>query len=134
MAEARRKALLLWLNSAASLLMFFGRRVVTQGAWMKMKKPAWESLPVLDVRALKRSQLEALARAYDRLAKQELRALAQLDRDATRIAIDEALCDALGLPDLANLRELLALEPGLRGSTASRGDTGEDEDDADSGA
>ena len=115
LSEKRRKSLVLWLNGTLTLLAIFGRRAITQGAWVKIKQPAWESMPVLDVRALTRSQFNALAEAYDRLATQDLRALAQLDQDATRIAIDEALCDALGLPDLKNLRELLAREPGLRG-------------------
>jgi hypothetical protein len=53
--QQQEKALLLWFNSSLSLLLFFGRRVVTEGAWMQMKKPAWASMPVLDVRALSSS-------------------------------------------------------------------------------
>jgi hypothetical protein len=34
-----------------------------------------------------------------------------MEADGTRIAIDEALADALGLPDFGILRQMLAREP-----------------------
>ena len=80
-----------------------------------MKKPAWLSMPVLDVRTLSALQLEALSKAYDSLAHRELLALAKLDDDPTRAAIDKAICSALDLPDLDKLRELISCEPGLSG-------------------
>ena len=115
LAPAQRKALLLWLNSSLSLLAFFGCRVVTQGAWVKMKKPAWTTMPALDVRALRDEQVKALATAYDTLGHRELQALAKLDVDPVRRAIDDALSAALDLPDLTPLRTMLAQEPGLTG-------------------
>ena len=118
LSPERRKALLLWLNSSPSLLIFFGYRVVTQGVWMQMKKPAWVAMPVLDVRALNDAQVTSLAAAYDALCDRELRALAQLNVDLVRRAMDEALSTALGLPDLSPLREMLAREPGLTGKSA----------------
>ena len=114
----RRKALLLWLNGSLSLLAVFGYRVVTRGTWMQVKKPAWEAMPVLDVRALSEVQAESLAAAYDALCDRELQALAKLNIDPVRQAIDEALCAALGLPHLGPLREMLAREPGLTGKAA----------------
>jgi hypothetical protein len=114
----RRKALLLWLNSSPSLLAFFGSRVATRSAWMQMKKPAWGAMPVLDVRALNDAQVASLAAAYDVLYDRELQALAQLNVDPVRRAMDEALSAALGLPDLAPLREMLAREPRLTGKSA----------------
>ena len=113
--EPRRKALLVWLNSTLSLLFYFGRRTVTRSAWMQMKKPAWESMPVLDVRSLTQEQLTTLANAYDEAASQSLAPLAQLDDDPVRIRIDDALCTVLELPSLAPVRALLAREPGLTG-------------------
>jgi hypothetical protein len=44
-----------------------------------------------------------------------LKALAQLNIDPVRAAIDAALAAALHLPDLKPLRQLLAREPGLTG-------------------
>jgi hypothetical protein len=114
----RRKALLLWLNGSLSLLAFFGSRVATRSAWMQMKKPAWAAMPVLDVRVLSNAQVASLADAYDALCDRELQALAELNVDPVRRAIDEALSKALGLPDLAPLREMLAREPGLTGKSA----------------
>jgi hypothetical protein len=109
------KALLLWLNSSIGMLMYYGCRAITQGAWMQMKKPAWESMPVLDVRNLKKSQLQKLADSYDKLSTENLYPLAQLDADPVRKQIDAAICKALGVPTLAVIRELLVREPGLTG-------------------
>jgi hypothetical protein len=111
--EDQRKTLLLWLNGTLSILSYFGRRAITEGAWMQMKKPAWASMPVLDVRALDASQLKILADTYDRLSVKELAPIAQLNDDPIRQAIDAALCRVLDLPDLSAIRELLAREPGL---------------------
>ncbi len=113
--ELQRKALLVWLNSTLSLLFYFGRRTVTRSAWMQMKQPAWESMPILDVRSLTQDQLTSLANAYDEVASKSLAPLAQLDADPVRISIDDALCTVLGLPSLAPVRALLAREPGLTG-------------------
>ena len=102
--EPQRKTLLLWLNSTLSLLFYFGRRAVTRSAWMQMKKPAWESMPVLDVRSLTQEHLTRLANAYDEIASKSLAPLAQLDADPVRISIDDALCTVLGLPSLPRSR------------------------------
>ena len=110
------KALLLWLNSSIGMLMYYGCRAITQGAWMQMKKPAWESMPVIDVRNLKKSQLRKLADSYDILSKESLRPLAQLADDPVRKSIDESICKAIGVPTLVVIRELLQREPGLTGS------------------
>lgn len=111
--EPMEKAFLLWSNSTIGLLLYYGNRVITEGAWMQMKKPAWSSMPVLDVRSLNTKQLKTLSSAYDKLSKEELAPLAQLNHDPVRRKIDEALCTALSLPDLSPIRELLAREPGL---------------------
>ena len=109
----QRKALLLWLNSTLGILLYFGRRAITRSAWMQMKKPAWASMPVLDVQKLSDANLALLATAYDKMSKKELAPIAQLDGDKERKEIDAVICKVLGLPDLRLLRELLAREPGL---------------------
>ncbi|MGH6851033.1 MAG: N-6 DNA methylase [Methylocella sp.] len=113
LSTEQEKALLLWLNASVSVLMFFGRRVITQGVWMQMKQPAWKAMPVLDVRMLVPAQLQQLSAAYDDLATQGLDAVSHLDHDPNRRRIDDAISAALGLPSLAPIRELLAREPGL---------------------
>ncbi len=110
-----QKALVLWLNSSFGVLAFFSRRVTTEGAFVQMKKPGWESMPVLDVRSLSAAQTTALADAYDNVASKTLAPLAQLDADPVRREIDETICAALHLPSLAPVRALLAREPGLTG-------------------
>jgi hypothetical protein len=129
----QEKALLLWLNSTLALLLFFGRRVTTQGAWMQMKKPAWLSMPVLDVRILTNPQLKAFEHSYDKLAQEPLAPLAQLNVDSTRGAIDQVLAEILGLPDVEPIRALLAREPGLNAidinPRASASDDDDDDDD-----
>ena len=115
LSNAQRKALLLWLNSTLGLLMYFGRRAITQGPWMQMKKPAWQSMPVLNVRNLNQEQSDALSATYDIVSQETFRPLAQLDSDPMRIQIDESLCKTLSLPSLTPIRELLVREPGLTG-------------------
>lgn len=115
LSDAHRKALLLWLNSTLGLLMYYGSRAITHGPWMQMKKPAWQSMPVLDVRQLDQQQCSGLSRAYDAVRGLTLRPLSQVDRDPHRLQIDDALCEALSLPALDSIRELLVREPGLTG-------------------
>jgi hypothetical protein len=119
LTKEQEKALLLWLNSTPALLLMLARRVTTEGAWMQIKKPQWEKMPVLDVRALDAATLSRLAGAFDNIASRELMALAKLHVDETRAAIDAALSVALGLSDFAPLRALLAREPGLTGISLS---------------
>ena len=46
---------------------------------MQMKKPAWASMQVIDVRELSKEKLTELGKAYDALAKKELSAIAAFD-------------------------------------------------------
>lgn len=115
----QEKALLLWLNSTPSLLIFLSHRVATRSAWMQVKKPQWSAMPVLDVRDLRADILSRLAAGYDSLCDKELQALAKLDDDPIRERIDDTLSAALALPDLKPLRQLLAREPGLTGISIS---------------
>jgi len=78
---------------------------------MQMKKPAWESMPVLDARSLKAEHVKMLESTYDAVAN--LAPLAQLDKDPVRQQIDDSLAKVLGLPSLPPIRELLTREPGL---------------------
>lgn len=113
--QSKKRALLIWTNSTLGMLNYFGSRAITQGAWVQMKKPAWENMAVLDVRGLTTKQLKILAAAYDKICHEPLLPLAQLRDDPVRRKIDDAVCDALGLPDISDLREMLSREPGLTG-------------------
>lgn len=113
LTEDRQKALLLWLNSSLSLLLLFGRRVVTQGAWIHMKQPAWMAMPVIDVRKLGKKSLNPLVATYDALSSKELLPIAQMDTDPVREEIDSALGKALRIEGIGTIRGLFVREPGL---------------------
>jgi hypothetical protein len=105
------KALCLWLNSTLGLVLLMGYRVETQGAWIEFKKPILETLPVLDVYSLQGHRLTSILRCFDSVAKMDLMPIPAIDRDETRRRIDAAFCTALEIPDLAELRAMLAHEP-----------------------
>lgn len=115
LSEQQKQVLALWLNSSLAILLLFGHRVITEGAWIKLKQPAWEKMPVLNVQQLTQPELKKLAKVYDTLKNKELQAIAKLDQDKVRQAIDDAFSEVLNLPNLSTLRELLAREPGLTG-------------------
>ena len=107
------KALVIWFNSTLGLIMLLGHREETQGAWVDFKKPTLLSMPVLDVRKIREQQLKRLAGAYDELAGKNVQPLPEMHNDPVRAAMDKAVAQALHLPDLSSLRELLAREPVL---------------------
>jgi hypothetical protein len=86
---------------------------VTRSAWMQMKQPAWQSMPVLDVRKLSAKKLAKLTSEYDRLSGQDLEPLADLKTDPVRSEIDGSVSNVLKIPDLSFFRDLLDREPGL---------------------
>jgi len=68
-------------------------------------------MPVLDVRRIAAKKKARLARSFDELARRHLEPFPNMVEDKTRIRIDTAIADVLGLPDLSVLREMLAREP-----------------------
>lgn len=109
--EVVEKALVLWLNSTLGLLILMGERVETEGPWVKFKKTNYLRLPILDIFKLKKRKLDKLAKVYDRLSKEDIQRLPNIDTDEVRAAIDNAISEALDIPDFGILRELLAREP-----------------------
>jgi len=109
--EDYEKALLMWLNSTLGLLLFLGHRQETSGAWVKFKKPILKQLPVLDVRNISEQALKKLAGVFDQIIGNILLPFPAMERDHTRAIIDQAIANALGLPDFGILRRLLAREP-----------------------
>ncbi len=111
--DRERKALILWLNSAFGILSLYGQRVVTEGAWTSIRKPAWSSMQVLDVRELSDVQLEQLESTFEAIANESLKPVAELNVDPVRIKIDEDICRVLNIPNIDSVRQLLAREPSL---------------------
>jgi hypothetical protein len=106
------KILALWLNSSLGLLSLIASRVDTRGAWVDLKKPTLEEMPVIDPRKLSNHAQKKLCAAYDELCKTEIQALPQMAADVVRDKIDAAVSNALKLKDdLSLLRKLLAAEP-----------------------
>ena len=113
LSEDQIKTLLLWLNSTIGIISIFGRRAITRSAFKAVNKPAWLSMPVLNVKKLSKIKLKKLSQVYDEFANTELVSISRLDSDCTRIKIDDLFCKTLGLPSLGSIRELLAREPGI---------------------
>ena len=105
------KSIAVWLNSTVGLLTLMATRSTTRGSWVALKKGDLSEMPVLDVRAISESQLQALADLFDELADEEFERLPAMAECATRRRLDEGMSAILGLPDLSGLRRLLATEP-----------------------
>ena len=109
--ESVEKALAVWLNSSLGLLTILAQRTSTEGSWVAMKKADLEELPVLDVRAISDAQLEALSKLFDEMSEDEFERLPGIADCPARRRLDDGISQILGLPDLDNLRRLLASEP-----------------------
>ena len=74
-------------------------------------------LIVPDFAAIGNDAAERLAAAYDALAERTLLPLPQMDADPVRRALDDAVCEALGLDEerVATIRRNLAAEPSVTG-------------------
>ena len=109
--ELVEKALAVWLNSSLGILTLTASRTSTEGGWVAIKKADLEELPVLNVRVISESQLEALSQLFDEMAEDEFESLPGMADCPARRRLDDGLSEILGLPDLDNLRRLLATEP-----------------------
>lgn len=119
-SEEIEHVLALWLNSSLGILLIMANRVETEGAWVELKKPILDVIPVLNPFALSAKQRRTLVQAYKTLSKAALSPLPHIEHDPVRKQIDQAIMTALGVKaDLAPLRELLAVEPLLSGTVHS---------------
>ena len=109
--ESAEKALAVWLNSSLGLLAVMAERTTTRGGWVAMKKADLEELPVLDTRRLSAPQLQRLSNLFDEMAEAEFERLPGMAVCPARRRLDDGISEILGLPDLGNLRRLLASEP-----------------------
>ena len=105
------KTLAVWLNSSLGLLTIMAQRTSTRGGWVAMKKADLRELPILDTRCLTRSQLRRLSKLFDDMAEDEFESLPGMADCPARRRLDDGLSKILDLPDLDNLRRLLASEP-----------------------
>ena len=110
-SELHEQLLTVWLNSSVGMLATLSHRTTTEGSWIALKKTDLKGVPVLDPRRLTEHQLVELSDLYDRLACAEFERFPDMVDCPTRTALDEGVADILRLPDLRNLRVLLASEP-----------------------
>ena len=109
--EATEKAIAVWLNSSLGLLTILAQRTSTEGGWVAMKKVDLEELPVVDVRQLSPTQLQAMSNLFDEMEEAEFERLPGMVNCPSRRSLDYGVSRILGLPDLGTLRTLLASEP-----------------------
>jgi len=131
---AQEKALVVWGNTSLGMLLRWWHSNRPQSGRGSISKLALQTLPVLDVTALKPKQLKAAVDIFDDLKDESLLPLHELDRDPVRQKLDKRFAlEILHLPPsvvesggpLELVRMKLAQEPSIRGGKA----TEEDEED-----
>ena len=112
-SDERAKAMVLWLNSTPCIMLMAVNAVGCSGAKAMFSQKAAHDMLVLDLDALDKKQLAALARAFDKIATMEFMPIPQMAECPARKAVDNALAKILNLPDFdfASLRSALAAEP-----------------------
>ena len=120
----REKALVLWANTSLGILLYWWHANKQQAGRGTIGKSALQTLPVLDVTALKPRQLKQAVKLFDAMAGQALRPVHEIDKDRVRQELDERFArEVLGLAGsttasggpLEVLRMKLAHEPSILG-------------------
>lgn len=105
------KALAVWINSTLGMILVLAYRGDTEGAWIQLKKPTLENLPVLNLTKIRAQKLTRLSSFYDLIAKESLLPISECEKDPIRSRIDDEIQRALNLPDISPLRQALSHEP-----------------------
>jgi hypothetical protein len=126
--ERAYKAMVLWINSTLGLAGILLSRVPTEGPWLQLKKPALESMSVLDVTKLTEVQLDHLSAAFDVIAPLGLQPFKAMANDPTRKQIDDAMSSAFGIKGLDRLRDMLGFEAIVTGEAMVQARTVIDDD------
>jgi hypothetical protein len=120
----QEKALVLFANTSLGMLLRWWHSNKQQSGRGNIGKSALQTLPVLDVTALKPKQLAAAVRLFDTMSGLDLLPLHEIDKDPVRQDLDKKFArDVLRLPStmlapggpLELLRMKLAREPSIRG-------------------
>ena len=111
------KSVCVYLNSSIGVLALLGNRSNTEISYPRFSIDDLRKLTVPDFAAIGESAVAKLAAAFDALAERTLLPLPQMDADPVRRALDDAVCDALGLDGerVATIRRNLAAEPSVTG-------------------
>ena len=112
--EKWEKAMSVWFNSTLGVI-----GVVGTASPRVFSRPAlsMDAIRRLPVPKFETQEIDYLASVFDFNAETEMLTFAELDRDGVRLALDDAVCDVLGLAkdDLAITRRELMREPGVGG-------------------
>ena len=108
------KAMSVWFNSTLGLISIIGianHRVYARPAL------SMDAMRRLQIPKFTQDQIDYLASVFDFNAEMEMLKLAELDSDAVRLALDDAICDVLELDrdELGITRRELMREPGVSG-------------------
>lgn len=118
------KALVLWVNTSLGLLLHWWHTNKQQAGRGNIGKSALQTLPILDVTALKPKQLAEAVKLFDTMSEQQLLPMHEIDMDLVRKDLDEKFArKVLGLAapilipggPLEVLRMKLSREPSIRG-------------------
>jgi surface antigen len=120
----QEKALVLWANTSLGLLLHWWHANKQQAGRGNIGKSALQTLPILDVTALKPSQLDEAVKLFDAMNGKPLLPMNEIDRDPIRKELDEKFVrNVLGLTEtllihggpLELLRMKLSREPSICG-------------------
>lgn len=120
----QEKALVLWGNTSLGLLLHWWHANKQQSGRGNIGKSALQTLPVLDVTALKPKQLAEAVKLFDAMSGQPFLPMHEIDIDPVRKELDEKFArKVLGLAapiilpggPLELLRMKLSREPSIRG-------------------
>lgn len=121
---AHEKALVLWSNTTLGLLLYWWHANKQQAGRGSIGKAALDTLPVLDVTAISKKQLDAAEQIFAGLSAAELMPFNEIEADGARRELDERFMRlVLGAPPVALesmglLRSKLASEPSIQGHKA----------------
>ena len=119
--EILEKAVCVFLNSSVGVLVLLGDRTNKAPSYPHFSLDDLRKLIVPDFAAIGESVVAKLAAAYDALAERTLLPLPQMDGCPVRRALDDAVCNALGLDieRVETIRRNLAAEPSVTGKRYS---------------
>ena len=111
------RAICAYLNSTIGVLALVGNRSIKHLSYSQFSMDDLRKIPVPDFPAMDKSQVTALATAYDSLRNMVLKPLPQMEECETRQALDRVVADALGLKAeiLSQIRRELSREPSITG-------------------
>ena len=115
--EFVEKSLCAYFNSTIGILAILGDRTNKIPSYPQFSMDDLRRIPIPDFNELERSQVAALATAFDTLCNFTLLPLPQIMADETRQALDRVVIDALDIQSevVANIRRELSREPSITG-------------------